>query len=58
MVDISTVGIVSVSRRSELETPRRELSDDTSFGIGTPLIVEQSSLENRTRGVIYTVVDG
>ena len=45
MVDIPTVGIVSVPRRSALETSRRELSEAVSFGIGTFLVVEQSSLE-------------
>ena len=45
-VDISTVGTVSA-----LETSRRDHSEDVSFGIGTFLVVEQSSLENRPRGV-------
>ena len=38
MVDISTVGIVlvvSVPTRSAMETSRRELSEDVSYGIGT-----------------------
>ena len=50
-VDISTAGIVPAPRRSALATSRRELSEDVSFGIGTLLVVEQSTLENRTRGV-------
>ena len=34
VVDISTmVGLVSVPKRSALETSRRELSEDVSFGI-------------------------
>ena len=59
--DISTVGIVgivgtvSVPNRSALETSRPELFKDVSFGINTigtiGTIVEQSSLENRPRGV-------
>ena len=53
MVDISTVATVSVPKQSGLETPRRELSDDVPFGIGTLLVDEQSSLENRARGVLY-----
>ena len=54
MIDISTVGIVLIApmlQMSALETPRRELSEDASFGIGTVLVVEQSSLEKRPRGV-------
>ena len=51
MVDISTVGIVSVPKRSALEPSIRELSEDVSFGIGTLLAVEHSCLVNRTRGV-------
>ena len=51
MVDISTVGIVSVPKRSALETSRREFSENVSFGIGTLLVVEQPNLENRPRGV-------
>ena len=62
MVDISTtVGMVSVLKRSALETSRRELSEDVSFSIGTLLVDEQSSLENRTRGcdnVIHTITHG
>ena len=62
MVDISSVGIVTVPRRSVLETSRLELSEDASFGIGTLLVVAKSSMENRPSesrgGVIYTVVYG
>ena len=48
MVDISTVG----SRAgTALEMSRRELSRDVPFGVGTLLVVEQSNLENRPRGV-------
>ena len=43
----NTVG----AKKPALETSRRELSEDLSFGIGTLLVVEQSSLENRPRGV-------
>ena len=57
MLDTSTVGIVSVPKKSALETSGRELSEDVSFGIGILLVVEQSSLENRPGEVwIYTVV--
>ena len=44
-----------------METSRRELSEAVilSFSIGTPLVVEQSSLENDRRGgAIYTIVHG
>ena len=54
MLDVSTVGIVSVSERSAFETSRRQLSEDVSSGVdpvGTLLVVEQSTLENRPRGV-------
>ena len=54
MVNFSTAGIVlivSVPKTSALGTSRGELSENVSFGIGTLLVVEQSSLENRTRGV-------
>ena len=47
MLGISTVRIVPVPKRSSLETPRRELSDDVSFRIGTLLVVDQSRLGNR-----------
>ena len=51
MVDISTaVGTVTVPKPSALETSRREISEDVSFGVGTLLVVEQSSQENRPRG--------
>ena len=60
MLHVSTVGgIVSVPERSDLETSRRELSEDVPFGIGALLVVEQSTLEKRPRGgghmVAYTV---
>ena len=51
MLDTSTVGILPAPKRSALETPRRQLSEDVSFGNGTLLVVEQSSLENRPSGV-------
>ena len=52
MIDISTaVGMVPVATTSALEASVRELSEDASFGIGTLLVVEQSSLENCPRGV-------
>ena len=46
---ISTAGVVPVPGRSVLETSRRELSGDVSFGIGAlvRVVVEQSTLENR-----------
>ena len=53
MVDISTVGIVSVPKTSALKTSRRELSEGVWFGIGTSdplLVVEQSSLETAPVG--------
>ena len=50
MVDISTVGIVSVPKNTALETFRRDLAEYVPFGISTLLVVEQSSLENRSRG--------
>ena len=63
MIDISTVvGIVSVPKRSTLDTSRRKLSEEVSFGVGTLFfVVEQSSLENAPGGCdpyrrIYTVV--
>ena len=51
MLGISTVGIVSVPKRSAFEASRRELFEDASFGIGTLVVVERSSLEKRPRGV-------
>ena len=51
--DISTaVGIVTpVPKRLDVgNISPRALSEDVSFGIGTLLVVEQSSMENRTRG--------
>ena len=50
VVEMSTGGIVSLPKRPGVETSSRELSEDASFGIGTLLVVEQSSLENRPRG--------
>ena len=48
VVDISAeLEVLSVPKRSALESCRRELSEDVSFGIGTLLVVEQSTLENR-----------
>ena len=55
VLDISTVGMMPVPTRSALEESRRELSEDVSFGVGTLLVVEQSSLENRPRGVRYSI---
>ena len=49
MLDFCTVGIVSVPKKPALESYRRELSGDVSFGIRTLLVVEQSSFENRPR---------
>ena len=43
--------IVSMPKRSALEASRRELSEDVSFGVGAPLGVEQSGLEDRPRGM-------
>ena len=37
-------------QRSALETSRPELSEDVSFGMGTLLIVEESSLESQPTG--------
>ena len=51
MVDISTVGIVSVPKRSSLETAITESFGDISLGIDAALVVEQSSLENNPGGV-------
>ena len=53
MVDISTAaGMVRVQTESALESSRRELSEDVSFGIDwyTLMVVEQSSLENHAPG--------
>ena len=54
--------LVSVPQRSAFETSRRELSEDVSFGIGTLLVAEQSSLIlpqachiHRRRIVLYQV---
>ena len=38
-------------KRWALEASRRDLSEDVSFGMGTLLVVEQSSFENRPWGV-------
>ena len=51
MFDISIIGIMSVPKRSLLETSRRELSENVPFGIDTLLVVEQLSLESHPRGV-------
>ena len=45
VLDISAIEIVSVPKRSALETSRRELSENVSFGIGTLLVFEESSLD-------------
>lgn len=54
MFDITTVGIVPVPKWSAWETSSRDLSDVMWLGIGTLLVVEQSNVENRHRGVLYT----
>ena len=41
MVDISTVGILLVPKEIGMETSRRGLSEDVSFGIGNLLAVDQ-----------------
>ena len=53
MLDISTAaGIVSGAEKVGVGTSRRrDRSEDVSFGIGTHLVVERSSLENRPRSV-------
>ena len=52
MLDASTsVGIVPVPKSTALETFRGEALEDASFVIGTLLVVERSSLENRPRGL-------
>ena len=52
------LGILSLPRRLAVENSRRELSGGVSFGIGILLVVEESRLENRPRGVCdtYSVV--
>ena len=57
MVDISTavVEIVSVPKRSALETSVRELAEDVPFRIGSLLGVERWTLENRPRGASYVI---
>ena len=44
-LDISTVEVVSIPKRSRLETSRGQLSEHVSFGIATLLVVDQTSLE-------------
>ena len=63
MLDISTLEMwnsVGAKRFDVLETSRRDFSGDVSFGIGTLLVVEHSSLEKHPRGVcvIYAAVCG
>ena len=48
---------MSIPKRTALETYRRELSEDASFGIGTLLSVEQSSLGNHPRGGWFNTVN-
>ena len=43
-------------KRAVSERPRRELSLDVSFGVHILLVVEQSSLESRSRGCAKTPV--
>ena len=52
MVDTSTAGIVPVPKRLALAIPRRELSEDVSFGIvtGPHLVVEQIELGKSAPG--------
>lgn len=55
MLDITTVGLVSVPKRSASQTAGRELSEDFAFITCSPLVVEQPSLENGPRrGMIHT----
>ena len=60
MLDICTIGIVSLPKRSALEISRRELSEDVSFGIGTLLVVQSNrSWKKRPQeGVTFTLVYG
>ena len=59
MFDISTVEIVAAPKMLALETSRRELSEDVSFGVGTLLVIEQWSFRKPLQGgVIHTVVYG
>ena len=56
MLVMSIVGMYSscgVKKVGVRNIPSKELSANASFGIGTLLIVEQSSIENRPRGVRY-----
>ena len=47
VLDISTVGTVSVPKRPSLGSRRRELSEDVPFGIvGTLLVVERCTPSN------------
>ena len=59
MVDISTVGIVPVPKRSALDTSCRELPEHVSFGscCGPLLVVVELGRLPHGR-VIYTVVCG
>lgn len=50
MIDMFTVGLVPVRRRSVFEMSSHAFFEDLSFVIGTLLVVRQSSLENRLRG--------
>ena len=43
-------------KKAVFERSRRELSLDVSFGIGTLLIVEKSSLESQSRGWAKTPI--
>ena len=58
MLDISTLEMwnsVGAKRFDVLETSRRDFSGDVSFGIGTLLVVEHSSLEKHPRACVsYT----
>ena len=59
MVEISTVGIVSVPKRSTLGTSRRELSGDVPFGVGALLGWRTIELRKPPqRGVMYAVEYG
>ena len=46
MLDIFAAETVPVPKKSALETSRGGLSEDVSFGIGTLLVAEESSLES------------
>ena len=47
----NSVNSVGAQKLGVGKTCRRELSQDVSFGSSTFVVVEQSSLENRPRGV-------